>query len=130
MATKSMSYDHPAYTARHVTLLALPAVAASTPCGKFVALMNMRIKQIDCGVNIAGTNAASGYDIYNGTTSVGEITNGTVAAAGAVTGLTQDINLDVGAEGFLDVRTKANSATQNCTLSIEWEIDPGATVTA
>ena len=128
MAKKSMSYDHPAYTTRHITTLALPAVAASTPCGKFIAIANMRIKSIECGVNIAGTNAASGYDIYNGTTSVAAITNGTVAAAGSVTGLTQDINLDDG--GFLDIKTKANSATQNCTFTIVWEIDPGADITA
>ena len=128
MATKSMAYDHPAYTSRQAAVIALPAVAASTPCGKFVAFCNMRVKSIELGVNIAGTNAASGYDIYNGTTSVAAITNGTVAAGGAVTGVTQDINIDDG--GFLEFRTKANSATQNCSATIEWEIDPGADITA
>lgn len=128
MATKSMAYDHPTYTVRHVAPLALPATAASTSAGKFVALVAMKVKSVNVGVNIAGTNAAAGYDILNGTTSVGAITCGTDAAGTIETAVTTDITLAAG--GYLDIKTKANSATLACSAAIEYEITPGATVTA
>ena len=128
MATKSFAYDHPTYVARHAAVVNLPAIAASTPAGKFMAFTNLKVKSISAGVNIAGTNGAAGYDIYNGTTSVGAIIAGTSTAGSVLTGLTQDITLSSGS--FLDIRTKANSATLAASLTVEYEVVPGATVTA
>lgn len=128
MATKSMSYDHPTYTARKAAPLAVPAVAASVSAGKFVAFTDMKIKSIQAIVNIAGTATAAGYDIYNGTSSIAAFVAGTNAAGSVLTAITTDITL--ASAGYVDVKTKADSATLAASLMIEYEIVPGASVTA
>lgn len=128
MATKNMAYDHPAYTVRGAAPLNCPAVAASTSAAKFIAFTSMKIKSIQGAVNIAGTATAAGYDIYNGTSSVGEFVTGTSAAGSVLTAITSDISLTSG--GFVDVKTKAASATVAASFALEYEIVPGADVTA
>jgi len=128
MSTKNMSYDHPTYVTRQSAPLAVPAVAASISAGKFVAFTSMKIKSIQAGVNIAGTATAAGYDILNGTSSIGEFLAGTSAAGSILTAISTDIALSSG--GYLDVKTKAASATLAASLMIEYEITPGADVTA
>ena len=127
MAEKSMAYDHPAYLARQIAPVKLPATAASTSVLKFVAFTNMRIKRIDAIVDIAGTADAAGYDVLRGTSSLGSLGIGTGAAASLGTGLVTDIALTSGQ--YLDIKTKAASATMACSASIEWTLDPGAKVT-
>lgn len=128
MATKSMAYDHPQYTVHGATPLNLPAVAASVSAGKFLAFTGMKIKSIQCIVNIAGTATAAGYDILNGTSSIGEFLAGTSAAGSVLTAITSDIALT--SAGYLDIKTKAASATLSASLMIESEMTPGANVTA
>jgi hypothetical protein len=128
MATKNMAYDHPAYTARQFQVVPLPATAASTSVLKFAAFTSLKIKRIEVIVKVAGTADAAGYDILNGTSSVGSIGVGTNAAAAYGTGLTQDISLSSG--GYLDIKTKAASATMATDAVIEFELTPGANVTA
>lgn len=128
MATKSMSYDHPTYTVRQATAINLPATAASISAGKFMAFTSMKIKSIQAGVVIAGTATAAGYDILNGTSSVGGFLAGTSAAGSVLTAIASDITLSSG--GFLDIKTKAASATLAAAVTIEYEIVPGAEVTA
>jgi hypothetical protein len=128
MATKSMMYDHPTYVTRQAAPLNLPAIAASTSAAKFVAYTSLKIKSIQGAVNIAGTATAAGYDILNGTSSVGEFLTGTSAAGSVFTAIASDISLSSG--GFLDVKTKAASATVAASLLIEYEVVPGASVTA
>lgn len=127
MATKSMAYDHPAYQVRGFTHINLPATAASTSVNKFAAYTSLKIKSIGAVINVAGTAAAAGWDILNGTTSVGALTAGTTAAAGVITQLATDIALTSG--GYLDIKTKADSATLAGALTIEYELSPGADVT-
>ena len=128
MATKSMSYDHPTYVTRQAAPLNCPAVAASTSAAKFVAYTSMKIKSIQAAVNIAGTNTGAGYDIYNGTSSVGAFVASTNAAGSVLTAIASDISLTSG--GFLDVKTNALSATLAASMLIEYEVVPGASVTA
>lgn len=128
MATKSMAYDHPAYTVRGAVPIQSPAIAASTSSAKFVAFTSMKIKSIQGIVNIAGTATAAGYDILNGTSSVGEFLAGTSAALSAMTAIASDISLTSG--GYLDIKTKAASATLAASFTVEYEIVPGAAVTA
>ena len=123
-----MSYDHPTYTARHVSPLNLPAVAASVTAGKFIAFTDMKIKRVDIGVNIAGTATAAGYDLFNGTSSLAQILAGTSSAGTILTPYTTDITLSSG--GYLDIKTAAVSATMAASAQIEFEIIPGALVTA
>lgn len=126
MATKNMAYDHPAYQARLVAGVPLPATAASTSVFKFAAFTSIRIKSINVIVKTAGTADAAGYDILNGTSSIGSIGVGTNAAAVFGTGLTTDVALSSG--GYLDIKTKAASATMACDAVIEFQLDPGANV--
>lgn len=130
MATKNLVYDHPAYLARYSSALNLPAVAASTPAGKFIAFAATRVKSISCNINIAGTNAAAGYDILNGTTSIGEFVLGSAAAT---TGVTQVLpsaaNGLLAAGGYLEFKTKANSGTMATSLMVEYELGAYAEIT-
>jgi hypothetical protein len=128
MATKSMRYDHPTYTVRQVAPIKLPATAASTTVSKFVAFTDIKVKSINAMVQIAGTTGSAGYDILNGTTSVGAITVGTTAAATMLSAVTTDITLASG--GYIDFKTKAASATGAAEAYVEFEIIPGAAVTA
>lgn len=127
MAEKSMAYDHPAYTVRQIAPVALPATAASTSVFKFVAFTNIRIKRVDAIVKTAGTADAAGYDLLRGTSSLGSLGIGTGAAASLGTAFVGDIALTSGQ--YLDIKTKAASATMAVDAAIEWTFDPGANVT-
>ena len=127
MATKTLAYDHPTYVARQVKPLTLHAAAASVAVGKFIAFTSMKIKRIDAIVNIAGTSDAAGYDVYNGTSSIGAFATGTAAVGSVQTALEPGITLTSG--GYLDFKTKAESATLSGAVAIEFEIVPGANVT-
>lgn len=126
MADTTLNYDHPTYVSRHLTPMALGAVAASTSARKWVQHSAIKIKKISAIVAIAGTHTSAGWDILNGTTSVGSITAGTTAALGILTALTQDISLSSG--GYLDIKTKADSATLAGDVNIEWQYQFNANV--
>lgn len=125
---KSMAYDHPQYITRQFVGVPLPATAASTSVFKFAAFTSIRIKRIEVIVKTVGTADAAGYDILNGTSSVGSVNVGTNAAAVFGTGLTSDISLTSG--GYLDIKTKAASATMATDAVIEFEVVAGADVTS
>jgi hypothetical protein len=127
MATKNMSYDHPAYTARLSNHVKLPATAASTSVAKFLAFTALKIKSVNAIVGIAGTHTSAGWDLLNGTSSVGGFVAGTAAAASVLTEVSTDITLASG--GYLDFKTKADSATLAGDIMIEYEIVAGANVT-
>ena len=127
MATKNMAYDHPAYVTRHSMHIKLPATAASTSVAKFLAFTTMKIKSVNAIVGIAGTHTAAGWDLANGTTSVAGFTAGTTAALGVLTEASFNATLNSG--GYLDIKTKADSATLAGDIMIEYEIVPGANVT-
>lgn len=130
MATKELSYDHPTYTVRQGAPVSLPATAASTPAGKFIAFAATRVKSISLNINIAGTNDAAGYDILNGTTSIGEFVTGTATAGSTITKVTPSAaNGALAAAGVLTLKTKANSATLAASAMVEYEITPGAAIT-
>jgi hypothetical protein len=124
---QSMSYDHPQYVAHQLTPIRLPATAASTAILKFPAHVDMKVKRISAVIAVAGTNASAGYDVFNGTTSVGTIITGTAAAGTFNAGLTQDIVVSSGS--FLEFRTKANSATLVADVAVEFVPVAGADVT-
>jgi len=128
MAKKTKAYDNPAYQARYSAPFRCPAIAASTTVGKFVAFAAMKIKSVRGNVDVAGTNAAAGYDIYNGTTSIGELVAGTNTAGSTLAAILPDATL--AENGFIEIKTKANSATLAASLAFEYEITPGAEITA
>lgn len=128
MATKSMAYDHPTYVARRMAAIKLPAGSASASISKFVAFTDIKVKSINLVVQVAGTAAAAGYDVLNGTTSFGAITAGTSAAASVLTAVVSDQTLSSGS--YIDFKTKADSATLAAEGYVEYEIIPGASVTS
>jgi hypothetical protein len=127
MGTKSLRYDHPAILSRDGEQIVCPAVAASTISAKFIAFAKTRIKSIRGITRIAGTDAAAGYDLYNGTSSLGAFTTGTQTAGSAIAALTQNIVLNPGES--LDFKTKANSATTANDFVVEFELTADALVT-
>lgn len=122
----NFNYDSPQYNVRQFTAFRLPATTASNPVLKYVTHCDMKIKRITGIVFTAGTNAAAGYGIYNGTTSVGSITFGT-GTANTVASLTQDISLS--SAGWLEFRTLANSATMVTDMTVEFETPYPASLT-
>jgi len=67
MATKNMSYDHPAYLARSTYAYGQNAAGASTNFGKFVAFANMFVYSIQAAAITAGTSTQTQW---NGTGTV------------------------------------------------------------
>ena len=127
MAEKSMAYDNPQYQVHQIAVIPLDAVAASTSVRKFVAFTNIRVKRVDAIVKTAGTADAAGYDLLRGTSSLGSLGVGTGAAASLGTAFVGDIALTSGQ--YLDIKTKAASATLACDVAVEFVFDPGANVT-
>jgi hypothetical protein len=128
MATKSMSYDHPTYEARRVAPIKLPAGSASASISKFVAFTDIKVKSVNLVVQVLGTSDTAGYDLLNGTTSFGAIVTGTSAVGTALTAVVSDQTLSSG--GYIDFKTKAESATLAAEGYVEYEVIPGANVTA
>lgn len=127
MATSQREYTNPTYHTRHVVPVHVQAVAASTTAFRFLAMAKMKVKSINAIVNVAGTNASAGWDILNGTTSVAAITAGTNTASTVLTAVSTDIT--VTAASYLEIKTKANSATLQADFYIEYEILPDAVLT-
>lgn len=115
-------YDHPTCAtvqqagAQNVTGI------ASTTFQKFFFHQKVKVLGIRSLVVTAGTNAAAGVDIYNGTTSVGDITHGTDAALSVNS--SGDLNVTVDAGSFIDLRGKANSATMVNSYAVMYQVLP------
>lgn len=109
MATKTQRYDHPHYLVHQMLPVQVKAVAAATVALRIPFPYATTIKSISAVVNIAGTNDVAGWDILNGTTSVGAITAGTQTAASVLTQQVADIEIAAG--DVLALKTKATSAT-------------------
>lgn len=122
-----MAYDHPQYIVRQAAHIKLPATAASTSVAKFLAFTAMKIKSVNAIVGIAGTHTAAGWDFLNGTSSVAGVTAGTSVAATLLT--EASFNTTLASGGYLDIKTKADSATLAGDIMIEYEFVPGANVT-
>lgn len=120
MATKSQRYDHPNCLVRRELHENNVTGVASTAMRRILFYQKTRIKAVHSLVITAGTNAAAGVDLLNGTTSVGAITHGTDAAGSINT--SGALNSDIAANGYLEIKGKANSATMVNSYSIECEV--------
>lgn len=121
-------YDHPDVQITRAETIHLAATTASTIATKFVAFAKLRIKSIKGGVLAAGTNAAAGYELLNGTTVVATITAGTSTAGSALTGSVTDANAVLAEGTQLDIKTLANSATLASAIVIEYQLESDADV--
>lgn len=120
MATKGQRYDHPNCVVRREKNVNNVTGVASTQMRRVLFFQKTRIKAVHSLVITAGTNAAAGVDLLNGTTSVGAITHGTDAAGSINT--SGALNSDIAANGYLEIKGKANSATMVNSYSIECEV--------
>lgn len=135
MATKSMSYDHPAYTVPQAVSTPPTTAGAAGVGAKFIAFTTMLMKSATIAVQVAGTTtAAAGNDFtffkVNGTTttSVGYSGNlGTTVAFTAGTNVTLSGTL---AQGEMLCAKHGTDATQVAAITYEFLLAPGANVTA
>jgi hypothetical protein len=93
------------------------AGAASATMAKFMFFAKTKLKKVHTLITTAGTNATAGVDIYVGTTSVGAITHGT-DTANTVKSSSQ-LDVEVPAGSFVELRGKANSATLVISATLE-----------
>lgn len=130
MANRSFAYDHPQYVVNQGAQVTCAATAASTDvlAGKFVAFAACKVKDIYGVVAVAGTADAAGWDIYNGTTSFADCTAGTAAAKATISVTMTEQTLAQG--GYIQFKTKADSATLAGNFVVEYAITPGGNVTA
>jgi hypothetical protein len=115
-----MAYDDPNAVLRREIQTGNITGIASTTIGKFLFFQKTQVKQVKALVVVAGTDAAAGVDIYNGTTSIGAIVVGTNTAGTIVNSGTLDA--EIAASSFLDIRGKAGSATMILAFCIEHQV--------
>lgn len=121
-----MAYDSPNFEVRREIAQAGIAGVASGAMAKFLVFQKTKLKKVHALITTAGTNAAAGFDIYVGTSSVGAITIGTDTAG--VTKSSALLNASVPAMGVIELRGKADSATAVVSVVIEHEVEPDAAV--
>jgi len=131
MATKSMSYDHPAYLTPYV-------FSGSTTAGangisqKFAAFTAMKIKNIVSAPNLALVTTAAGSQplLYsqNGTTTT--TTTLTVVTSASYATITDDITDVTIAAGNAFWVTHGTDATTSRSYAIECVVVPGASISA
>lgn len=123
-----MFYDSPHFNVRQAAHFLLAAGSAATEANKFVAHANLVIKNISGACIVAGTNDGAGWTLNkNGTSSIGFLTAGTVAADGTYTQLTTDISLSEGETIAFD-RVATHGATMAGVAVVDYEIAYGATI--
>ena len=112
MATKSLSYDHPAYLTPYV-FSGVSAVGANGVSPKFAAFTAMKIKQVVQGPFIASTAAGSQPLLYtkSGTaTATTTLTALTSAASAAIVNDITDVTLAQGDQFWYTHGTDATAA--------------------
>lgn len=126
MAKTLHSYDHPnAQIVRHLVVGPLLGTA-TTIMARFTMPQQIELIAVHSRVQVAGTNAAAGVDIYNGTTSVASITHGTDAAGTAHSAVT--IGATVAEDEEVRITGLATSATMVNTYTIQYRVLPGAVI--
>lgn len=129
MATKSMQYDHPAYTAVLPVGLGVNAAGAnSIGSGRFTAFTQTLVKSITIAVVTAGTSTANHVMsalVYRGGTATDTQALATMGSSGFVN-VTSTLTLTQG--DTLAVRG-GTDATMVWQAGAEMVIVPGATVT-
>lgn len=131
MTTKSMSYDHPAYTVP-VVFSGSTAAGANGVTSKFCAFTAMKLKQVVSAPALALVSTSASqpllYSQSGTTTATATLTAITSAAYAALTDdLATEITL---AAGDVFWYTHGTDATTSRAVSIECVLVPGANVAA
>ena len=125
MATRSLRYDHPHYTVRREHSIRATA-GATTEFGIRRQWNPVKLKAAHAVVLVAGTATTHGYDIFNGTDSVGTISLGTSTAGSIASSVT--LNSEVLANDTISIKSLAD-ATGTADVVLEYEVSPGAAIT-
>lgn len=125
--TKSFDYTEPNCTVRREINAANVAGVAAGSMAKFLHYQKTVLKAFHCLVVTAGTNAAAQVDIYVGTASVGSIVVGTNTAGTVLDSAA--IGVAVPANGLIELKGAANTATFVGSFAIEHEVTPDAVAT-
>jgi len=124
MALKDRPYTDPAYQARQqVNFPAEAGGGATTTYSRWIAMAAGKIRNVALVATVAGTTTAHGFDIMNGTTSLGAITLGTSAAGSTAT--SGDLNSAVAVGAVISLKSKADTVGK-ALGSLEWHFTPGA----
>lgn len=135
MATKSMAYDHPAYTAVHSATLAPNAAGANSQTSRFTAWAGMVIKSVQAITTTSGTSTTHvirSLLFRNGGTSTETTVLMTLGSAALSTSVgnapaTSTMTMAQGDSISLTAGTDATIVIQG---SLELVIQPGANVTS
>lgn len=125
MPTQGLRYDHPHYVIRREHSIRATA-GATTEFGIRRMWNSVKLKAAHATVIVAGTATTHGYDIYNGTTSIGSIALSTSAAL--ATASSSLLNATIAANDTISVKSLAD-ATGTADIVLEYEVLPSAEVT-
>lgn len=103
-----MAYDSAIYAPQFLNPNHITG-AASASMQKFHMFQSVRLRRVSAMVVTAGTDAAAAVDVYVGTTSVASLAFGTNTAGVVLDSGALDV--DVPAEGFIEFKGAADSAT-------------------
>lgn len=120
-------YDHPNCIVRRETHVNNVLGTVTVALRRVMFFQKCKLKAVHSLVITAGTNDNAGVDILNGTTSVGAIVHGTDAAGIINTSGVIDSTID--ANGFVEIKGAATSATMVNSYTIETEVLPDAVQT-
>jgi hypothetical protein len=129
MATKSMSYDHPAYLSPYV-FSGLSAAGASGVTTKFAAFTAMKIKAVISGPVVAGTSASQPLLFSKSGTATSTTTLTALTSASTATIYDQLSTAVTLAQGDQFWYTHGTDATASNAVAFECVVTPGANVTA
>jgi len=128
MATKSMAYDHPAYTVPGAWAGSVLA-GASTVSQRFVAHASLQLKSINYTTAVIGTGAATDaktiFILPQGTATTTVALFTTTAAIYATNALLTNSM----SKGDILYLAKGTDATEVGAFSVEWVLTPGASIT-
>lgn len=127
MATKSMAYDHPAYTVP-IPFSGLSGVGASGVTTKWAAYTAMQLKSITQGPVIATTAAGSQPLLFKKTGTTTTTTTLTVLTSAASAAINDTLNVTL-AQGDQFWYTHGTDATCAIAVAVEALVVPGSTVT-
>lgn len=125
--TKSMRYDHPAYTVPYV-FSGATAVGANGVTTKFAAFTAMKIKQVVTGPVIATTAAGSQPLLYSKTGTTTSTTTLTVLTSAGTAAIVDDITEVTLAQGDQFWVTHGTDATCSNAIAVECVVIPGSTI--
>lgn len=117
-----MAYDDRDYGVQTINTGHLTG-AASASIQKFLMYRSTILKRVSALVVVAGTNANAAVDVYVGTASVGSLAFGTNTAGSVID--SGALGIDVPAEGFVELKGAANSATLVGAFQIQIQPDAG-----